>query len=178
MNKIYLILYYGFLRHLPSTSMPFGIVSNNLRSLIASRLFLFAGENIVVKRGAYFGKGNLIKMGDRSQIGEDARIEHDTVIGADVMMGLQVLVLSTRHAYADIDEPMISQGYEQRKPVVIGDDVWLGGRAIVLPGVNIGSHSIVGAGSVVTKNIPPYSIVAGVPAKVVRDRRTTRCGET
>ena len=63
------------------------------------------------------------------------------------------------------------QGFSNVKPVVIGDDVWLGRRAIILPGVCIGNGSIIGAGAVVTKDIPPFSVAVGVPAKVIKDRK-------
>ena len=151
--------------------MPLGKYFNSMRSYVAGRLFQVTGKDIVVKKGAYFGKGSKIIIGDRSQIGEDARIEHDTVLGSDVMMGLQVLILSTRHAYSDLEEPMISQGYYERARVTIGDDVWLGGRSILLPGVTVGSHAIVAAGAVVTKDVPAFAVVAGSPARVIRDRR-------
>ena len=56
------------------------------------------------------------------------------------------------------------------KPVIIGDDVWIGGRVIILPGVTIGNGAIVGAGAVVTRDVPEYAIVGGVPAKVIKMR--------
>ena len=171
MRNFYLIIYYIFLRHLPSTSMPFGNFFNKLRSFIASKIFKSSGKDIVVKKGAYFGRGNLIEIGDRSQIGENARIEHDTKIGNDVMMGLEVLILSTRHSISNIDEPMISQGYDQRLPVKIKDGAWIGGRSIILPGITVGENSIVAAGSVVTKDVNEFEIVGGSPAKLIRNRK-------
>jgi len=173
-RKLSLATYYGFARHLPSTSMPGGRWSNRIRTALARAAFEKCGRDVVVKRGAYFGTGSEIRIGDRSQIGENARIEHDTVIGDDVMMGLEVLALSTRHATSRTDIPLIAQGYEERSPVMIGNDVWVGGRAILLPGVRLGDHSIVAAGAVVTKDVPEWAVVAGVPARVIRDRRTTQ----
>jgi maltose O-acetyltransferase len=66
---------------------------------------------------------------------------------------------------------MIDQGFKDKEPVIIEDDVWIGARVIILPGVKIGKGSIVGAGAVVTKDVEPYSIVAGVPAKLIRKRK-------
>jgi maltose O-acetyltransferase len=149
-KALFLILYYGMARHLPSTSMPGGALGNSVRTALAKRLFLQCGKHVVVKQGAYFGTGSSVCIGEHSQIGERARIEHDTVIGAYVMMGLEVLILATRHAHLRLDVPLIHQGYLPRKPVTIGDDVWIGGRAIILPGVHIGDHAIVAAGAVVS----------------------------
>lgn len=87
-------------------------------------------------------------------------------------MGPEVLIYTQNHCYEDETKPIIQQGYTKTKPVVIGDDVWIGARAIILPGVNIGSHSVVGAGAVVTKDVPDYSVVGGVPAKVIKRRKT------
>jgi acetyltransferase-like isoleucine patch superfamily enzyme len=56
-------------------------------------------------------------------------------------------------------------------PVRIGDDVWIGARAVILPGVTVGDHAVIGAGAVVREDVPAWAIVAGVPAKVIRDRR-------
>lgn len=170
-RPLLLILYYGIARHLPSTSMPGGRFGNAGRTMLARALFLSCGKDVVVKHGAYFGTGSRVRIGDHSQIGERARIEHDTVIGAYVMMGLEVLILATRHAHDQLDRPLIHQGYLPRAPVTIGDDVWIGARVIVLPGVKIGKHAIVAAGAVVTKNVADWEVVGGVPARKMYDWR-------
>ena len=84
------------------------------------------------------------------------------------MMGQEVIIYTTRHNDNRIDIPMMEQGMGNVLPVKIGDDVWIGGRVIILPGVTIGNGCIIGAGAVVTKDIPPYSVAVGVPAKVVK----------
>ena len=66
---------------------------------------------------------------------------------------------------------MMEQGFEEERPVVIGNDVWIGDRVIILPGVHVGDGSILAAGAVVTKDVPPYAIVGGVPAKLIRMRK-------
>lgn len=169
-KSLALIAYYFFARYLPSTPMPGGHTANRIRSWLCSILFLEHGRNFVVKRGAYFGKGDRIKIGKNSQIGQDARIEHDTVIGNDVMMGMEVLVLSTVHATDRLDIPLLHQGYNERKYVTIGDGAWIGARVILLPGVYIGEHAIVAAGAVVSRNVDSYAIVGGVPATLIRYR--------
>ena len=65
---------------------------------------------------------------------------------------------------------MMDQGFEEEKPVYIGNDVWIGDRVVILPGVHIGDGSVLAAGAVVSRDIPDYSIAAGVPAKVIRSR--------
>lgn len=90
-------------------------------------------------------------------------------IGSNVIIGPYCIIHSANHTFDDIARPIILQGYE-KKPVRIGDDCWLGANVIVLPGVTIGRGSIIGAGSVVTKDIPPYSVAVGNPAKVIRSR--------
>ena len=66
---------------------------------------------------------------------------------------------------------MCQQGYYEEKPIVIGDDVWIGGHVIVLPGVHIGTGAIVGAGAVVTKDVPDYAVVGGNPARIIKSRK-------
>ena len=79
---------------------------------------------------------------------------------------------SRNHAFDRIDIPMCEQGYLPEKTIVISDDVWIGGHVIILPGVHIGNGAIVGAGAVVTKDVPQYAIVGGNPAKVIKYRRS------
>lgn len=171
---IFLFLYYGIAKHLPDSPMPGSKLSNRLRVFLAKRLFRKVGRNVKIHSGVCFGTGLNIEIGDYSSLNYDCWIGNDTVIGSDVMMGPEIIVLSSSHNFDRTDIPMREQGAPPRKPVVIGDDVWIGTRSIILPGVNIGSHSIIGAGSVVTKDVEEWSIVAGNPAKYIRSRLTDR----
>jgi maltose O-acetyltransferase len=99
-----------------------------------------------------------------------AKIYGECHIGDDVMMGTDVTVITRNHKHERTDIPMRLQGFEEEKPVYIGNDVWLGDRVTLMPGVHIGNGCIVAAGSVVTKDVPDYSIVGGVPARVIRSR--------
>lgn len=93
-------------------------------------------------------------------------------IGKNVMMGPEVMIITREHK-TDISEvPMIQQGYEAPKPTTIGDDVFIGARVVITCGVFLGAHSVVGAGTVVTKDIPEYSFVAGSPFRIIRSRST------
>ena len=87
------------------------------------------------------------------------------------MMGPDVVIMTNSHNFERIDIPMNIQGSAVPKKVVIGNDVWIGTRAIILPGTTIGNGAIIGAGAVVTKDVPEYGIVGGVPAKLIRNRK-------
>ena len=91
------------------------------------------------------------------------------VIGNHVIMAMNVVVRAADHRYASIDVPIRYQGQEGGE-IVIGDDVWIGANAVVTRNVHIGAHAIIAAGAVVTKDVAPYDIVAGVPARRIRSR--------
>jgi maltose O-acetyltransferase len=90
-------------------------------------------------------------------------------IGDDVLIGYESIIMTATHNYQEPHTPIRLQG-SSRKPVVIGNDVWLGARAIVLPSVTIGNGAVVGSGAVVTQDVPAYAVVAGVPAGVIGKR--------
>ena len=94
------------------------------------------------------------------------------VIGRDCLLGPNVVIVSENHVYSDEDMPIRFQG-EQRLPVAVGDDCWLGAGVVVVAGVTIGDGSVVGAGSVVTGDLPPGSVAVGSPARIVGSRRET-----
>lgn len=91
-------------------------------------------------------------------------------IGDHSMIGGGVLICGVNHGYAERGVPMRQQPVEAA-PIVIGQDVWIGMGAIILPGVTLGDGSIVGAGAVVTSDVPPGAVVSGVPARFVKDRK-------
>ncbi|HOO26508.1 MAG TPA: DapH/DapD/GlmU-related protein [Clostridiales bacterium] len=74
------------------------------------------------------------------------------------------------HSYTDPDTPIVDQPTDQRK-ITIEDNVWIGANAVITPGITIGTGSIIGAGAVVTKDVEPYSVMGGVPAKLIRKRK-------
>ena len=90
-------------------------------------------------------------------------------IGNDVRIAPQVMIMPMNHISKDPHVPIRKQGI-RAQGIKIEDDVWLGAGAIVLDGVTIGKGSVIGAGAVVTKNIPPYSVAVGVPARVIKKR--------
>lgn len=143
-------------------------IAQKWRYFWASKIVSSCGKNVNFERFCSFTPG--LSVGDNSGIGIRACINGPVSIGSDVMMGQDVIIYTTRHNDDRIDIPMREQGMADVMPVSIGNDVWIGGRVIILPGVTIGDGCIIGAGAVVTKDIPPYSVAVGVPAKVVRDR--------
>jgi len=110
--------------------------------------------------------GNNSNIGPYSWIGCSGFIE----IGSNVMMGPRVNLLAENHNFERTDIPMKEQGVS-RSFIKIEDDVWLGANCSVLSGVTIGKGSIVATGAVVTKDVPPFSIVGGVPARILRSRK-------
>lgn len=175
MNKIIrtisLIIYYSFARRFPTRPVPGWRVGYALRRLLVKRIFDSCGDGVIIKCGAYFGTGSGIRVGHRAQIGDNSRIDHSVDIGDDVLMGPDVVIMTGGHAYLDPETLINQQGAVPRKPVKIGRDVWIGTRVIILPGVQIGEGAVIGASSVVTKNIPAFAVAAGNPARIVKWRK-------
>jgi len=113
--------------------------------------------------------GRALVIGDRCIIGAGAVITaHESIeIGDDVWFGNQVFVSDAGHGYQDTETP-IGRQLGSHDPVSIGSGSWVGHGAIILPGTRIGRHVVVGAGSVVRGAVPDHTVVAGVPARVVR----------
>lgn len=170
-SALSLSLYYAIAQFLPTQPVPGWRFAYALRRVLVKRIFKRCGRDVIVKSRAYFGTGDGLIVGDRSQIGQGSRIGHGVVLGCDVIMGPDVVIFTGGHAYADPDNPINLQGATPNRPVVVGDDVWIGTRVIVMPGVQIGAGAVVGAASVVTKDVPPYAVVAGNPARVIKWRR-------
>ena len=126
------------------------------------------GAEVNIEKDAIFSQK--VTLGDFSGIGINAKIYGECHIGAFVMMGTDVTVITRNHRFDRTDVPMMKQGFEDEKPVYIGDDVWIGDRVIILPGVHIGNGCIIAAGSVVTKDVAPYTVVGGVPAHFIKER--------
>jgi acetyltransferase-like isoleucine patch superfamily enzyme len=109
-------------------------------------------------------KGAVIEIGDHGFINEGVKMCATTgiKIGRDVKIGEAVYIYDSDFHQVTPDQPT------KRKHIVIGDNVWIGARAIILPGANIGDHAVIGAGSVVTGQIPACSVAVGTPAKIIR----------
>lgn len=134
------------------------------------------GTNVSILSGGVFRACDRAELtiGDSFSANGNVRIIADcggkVVIGSNVMIGPNVVIRSSNHRYERLDLPMSKQGHATGE-ISIGDDVWIAANAVILSNVKIGAHSIVAAGAVVTKNVPEYSIVAGIPAKVISTRK-------
>jgi maltose O-acetyltransferase len=168
-RRILLVLYYGLFQFLPS-SRRLGHLPGGLRYWCCRNLFAHCGRNVNIERRAFFGSAETISIGSNSGIGVGAKLGAGVVIGENVLMGEDVLFLTQNHAYKNAGQTIGSQGDLRIEGIVIEDDVWIGSRAIILPGVVVGKGAVIGAGSVVTKNVEPYSVVAGNPARFVNLR--------
>lgn len=169
-QKIFaLTAYYAVAKRLPTQPSPGWKIGYWLRRVLVRQIFAECGEGVIVKQNCYFGNGKTLRVGSNSQLGVNARIQPSVTIGNDVLMGFDVIILTSTHEFEDPSTPVRLQGY-LAGPVEIGNDVWIGARVIIMPGVTIGDHSIIGANSVVTRNIPPLSVAAGMPCRVMRKR--------
>ncbi|MFA4083379.1 sugar O-acetyltransferase [Mycobacteroides salmoniphilum] len=112
--------------------------------------------------------GHLIRIGDNSFLNYDAIVMDcaPVTIGNDVSIGPRVQLLTALHPIQDHE--LRRQRWESASPITIGDNVWMGGGVIVCPGVTIGSNTVVGAGSVVTRDLPEQVLAAGNPCRVIR----------
>ena len=106
-------------------------------------------------------------IGDHTRVGLHNTVIGPVSIGNHVNLAQGITVTALNHNFKDTDKRIDEQGVNTT-PVVIEDDVWIGANAVVLPGIRIGTHSVIAAGAVVTKDVPPHSLVAGVPAKIIK----------
>ena len=102
--------------------------------------------------------------------GEDIKDDGSIIIGNNVRIAPHVMMLAANHNFADVTKPICQQGLKL-ETIIVEDNVWIAGRANIMAGVRIGTGSVVAAGAVVTKDVPPYSVVAGVQAKVINMRK-------
>lgn len=106
-------------------------------------------------------------IGDHTRVGLHNTIIGPVTIGHHVNLAQGITVTALNHNFSDTGKRIDEQGITTA-PVVIEDDIWIGANAVILPGVRVGNHSVVAAGAVVNKDVPPHTLVAGVPAKVIK----------
>jgi len=127
-----------------------------------------------VDRTSYIAPGSSISrdftMGSYSYVGPGALIAPGVKCGKYVMFGPQVMVVGRDHLFQEPGVPVIFSGRPPAEVTEIGDDAWIGARSLIIAGVTIGRGAIVAAGAVVTNDVAPYSIVAGVPARAIGER--------
>jgi maltose O-acetyltransferase len=172
MKYFFLIAYTLLFKHFPSSSFPVvGDLSKKLRYICGKRVFKSCGKNVNIERGASFGKGFELEIGDNSGLGRYCHVPSNIKIGKDVMMAPNVFVFHLNHSFQNTEIPMRTQGVTNKEPVVIEDDVWIGRGVYIMPGKKIKKGSIVAAGTVLTKNFPEYSIIGGNPSRFIKSRK-------
>lgn len=162
---------YMFAKYLPISYNRFGKVGKVFRSFSARLILSKCGSNVNIERKARFS--SKCTVGNNSGIGVNATFFGEVHIGDNVLMGENCTIYTRNHNVMDCSKLIIEQGYAEEQPVTIGNDVWIGGNVTILPGVNVGDHSVIGACSVVTKDVPEWAIVAGNPASVKKYRNST-----
>lgn len=137
------------------------------------------GNNFSLGRNSIIECTGVIReLGEKLIIGQNVGIAANAFIamrgkveiGDDTIFGPGVSIHAENHNFKDLDKPIRLQG-ATRKGIKIGKNCWIGSKVIILDGVNIGDNVIIGAGAVVTKDIPDFAIAAGVPAKIIKNRR-------
>lgn len=155
------------------------IIGDNVVINALSKNGIITGDNLSIASNTIIEcTGVLRNLGDGLIIGNNVGIAQNCFIqvrgkiqiGNNVIFGPNVSIFSENHNFSELDIPINLQG-ESRKGIKINDGVWIGTRAIILDGVSLGENSIIAAGSVINKDVPPFSIVGGVPAKVLKFRK-------
>jgi acetyltransferase-like isoleucine patch superfamily enzyme len=133
---------------------------------------LVVGEHVLLEPGVWLtavapgritiGEGSILNLG--VQIAALDRVE----IGPHCMLANGCFVSDANHRYDDPDRPVPWQGFTSKGPTILGDNVWCGANVVITSGVTVGARSVIGANSVVTSDVPPMSIAAGAPARVLR----------
>jgi maltose O-acetyltransferase len=162
-------IYRNIASRLPSSYLPGKEWTRGVRGYFGRFYLDYAGKNINIEPHVKILWGG-VSLGDNSGFGTGSVISGNTVVGNNVMIGRELITIPRNHRFDDLDRPMIEQGFTAPTMIYIDDDVWIGDRVTILPDVHIHAHSIVAAGAVVTKDVPEYAIVGGVPAKVIKYR--------
>jgi maltose O-acetyltransferase len=141
--------------------------SRTLRGLFLSKWLGACGKGSGVQIGCRFLNARKVHLGQRTVINFGCLLDgrkFAITTGSDVSIGPEATILTLGH------DPRSPEFADKGGDVVIGDRVWIGYRAIILPGITIGEGAVVGAGSVVTRDVPPFAIIAGNPARIIGER--------
>jgi len=144
--------------------------SRTIRKTFLQAYLASLGDATSIQMNCRFLNGRKVYFGDRNVINFGCLFDgrhYKIQTGNDVSIGPEATILTLGH------DPQSPEFADKGGDVIIGNHVWIAYRAIILPGITIGEGAVVGAGSVVTTDIPPYTIVAGNPARVIKDRNAT-----
>lgn len=163
------VLYEILYKKLPASYSFGGRIAKKLRAHAVRGFILHCGKNVNIEHGACIS--SKLSIDDNSGVGINCTVKGTAIIGKNVMMGPECIIFCSNHCFERTDIPMCEQGFTEDEPCIIGDDVWIGQRVMIMPGVKIGNGVVIAAGAVVTKDVPDYAIVGGVPAKIIRYRK-------
>jgi len=168
-KKIFYVFYYSVIMHLPHSR--YIKLMNWIRTFYVCNILgiMKRSNNSYFENNVYLGSLGAVSIGKDCQINEYAFLQ-GAVIGNNVMIAPYVALIANKKEVNTTDVLMSTVKKEKGKKVIIEDDVWIGRNAIIMPGIRIGKGSIIGAGSVVTKDVEPFSVVGGVPAKLIKKR--------
>lgn len=170
MKIIFLVIYYLIGIYLPDIAFPFGRTFNAIRCFVLKRFLTRFGYGNEFDSQIYLGKGDDVEIGDNCQINTHCRLVN-VKIGNYVMIAPDVVFIPKLHRSESLTTPMSKQGVIDFPHTIVEDDVWIGYGVVIMPGLRIGKGSIIGAQAVVTRDVAPFTVVAGVPAKIIRSRR-------
>ncbi|MCF2488792.1 DapH/DapD/GlmU-related protein [Dyadobacter sp. CY347] len=132
------------------------------------------GDNSMIEDFTTVNNGvGEVRIGNNSLIGLGNVIIGPITVGNNVILAQNIVASGLNHNYSDIGQPIHQQGVSVA-PIVIEDDCWIGANTVITAGVTIGKHCVIAAGAVVTKNIPPYSVAVGNPARVIKQYDASR----
>ncbi len=164
-NLFYELLYNHLLSKIPYS------LGNNLRKIILKKILQYFGERSTISDNVKIISPNKIyidkKVGIANKVILDGR--GSIKIGKYSIIGFESILLTSTHNYASNNIPIVKQGMFHA-PIEICEDVWVGTRVTILPGIRIGKGAIIGANALVTKDVPPRAIVGGVPARIIKYR--------
>ena len=169
-RQIALILYYSVAQFIPTWPKPLGRLGFALRRLLARRLFAECGDELNLHGRVSFGSGRNIHAANNVGIGQGTVFNGrgDVHLGAHLTMGPRCTFITGDHEVRSV-RPLREQQSSQQ-PIRVGEDVYLGAHVILLPGVTVRDGAVVGAGSVVSRDVDAYTIVAGNPIRVIGQR--------
>lgn len=150
------------------TRKPGSVIRRSVRMDVVPFNYFEIGRDSVVEDFATINNGvGPVIIGDRVFIGLGNVIIGPVEIGSDTILAQHIVISGLNHNYEDVTRPISAQGVSTKK-IVVGENCWIGANVVVTAGVTIGKHCVIAAGAVVTRDVPPYSIAVGNPARVVK----------
>ncbi|SHF10297.1 Hexapeptide repeat of succinyl-transferase [Marinitoga hydrogenitolerans DSM 16785] len=168
--KYMIVVWYEFIMKI-LFSLPRFRTFNYIKKLFLKSMGAKIGKRVVFYPGVWISPGKNLVIGNDVDIALDVLITTSggVKIGDRTLIGYRTQIISANHRIPKNRGKIFYSGHE-RKKVIIGKDVWIGANCIILPGVHIGDGAVIAAGSIVTKDVPQYTIYGGVPARKIKDR--------